>query len=132
MNQFDLQEYINLQMQNKNNLSHQYTENIYNNSDDITKIKFLTDTLIIKLKSVDIINSEFIDDMCSNLKKLVLEHNEKINDWFDEKYNMDLNKFKYNDENFSKLIENNLNNSFILINDYLDDNEIDNDDNLSK
>jgi hypothetical protein len=57
----------------------------------------------------------FINDIYAKLKSICKEHNDKLSDWFDEKYHSDLENFNIQNNKFFELMEMYNANSFISI-----------------
>lgn len=55
-----------------------------------------------KLNELNFINDDFVDIILKKIKTIQNEHNEKINDWFDETYTEDLNKLLKSIDTYSQ------------------------------
>ena len=77
--------------------------------DDIIKI------LSHKINGSKIINESLIEKICVGIKLYCQNHNNIINDWFDEEYRYDLSLLKKNNDNYLKLSNEFESSSFIFI-----------------
>lgn len=78
-------------------------------------VEELLENIIDKINNVEFISEKLVDDIYLKLKLLCIEHNKKINEWYDEKYNNDLKHFLENNNEFSKASLIYENNCFISI-----------------
>lgn len=88
--------------------------NSYSESNN-ENINELFEILSNKINAIEIIDDSLVDEIFKRLKFIRYNHNKKITDWYDEKYNNDLNEFKQNNIHFNNLMKNYELNSFVLI-----------------
>jgi hypothetical protein len=99
----------------KNNLSEtesSETESLENSSLDINE---LIEGIKFKISNLEKIDEKIIEQIHSSLKKIQKDHNNKIDYWYDNKYYSDVNIFKENNIEFSKLTDFYYKNSFVII-----------------
>lgn len=84
---------------------------------DLNEISNIISQKFNCMKSID---ETLINELCNGLKLYCQNHNEMINDWFDENYINDLEMLKYNNNKYSELSEKFSLNSFIKIKTLID------------
>jgi hypothetical protein len=73
-------------------------------------------TIINKINNIELINELLIEEISVKLKLYCKNHNNNINNWFDEQYKEDLNIIKNNNKQYNNLSDIYHSKSFILIN----------------
>ena len=91
------------------------------NTDDLKKhipmdLNQISNIVLRKINNIKPIDDVLIEEICTGLKLYCQNHNQMINDWFDENYFDDLKTFKTNNENHLKLSNIFGDNSFISVN----------------
>jgi hypothetical protein len=84
-------------------------------SEKETSIDDLIETISNKINNIDTIDDSLVEDIYLKLKNICVEHNKKINDWFDSKFDDDLNVLKNNFINYNNMNNLYLTKSFVII-----------------
>jgi hypothetical protein len=94
-----------------------HNQSIFSNKE--TSIDDLIETISNKINSIETIDDSLVEDVCLKLKNICEQHNKNINDWFDSKFNDDLNILKNNFMNYKDFNNLYLTKSFVIIEDQM-------------
>lgn len=82
---------------------------------DSLDINDLIEEIKSKISNLEKIDEKIVQQICMCVKKIQKDHNNKIDNWYDDKYYFDMNIFNKNNIDFCKLTEFYNKNSFVIV-----------------